>query len=152
MKRRIYILILLFLISCAYAQDEIKFKTDPPQNIDVRYRLFETTNYWNFLELDTQTGLLWQVQFTVDTSSYRFKIPINDKPLAHEGENGRFTLYPTFNMWNYLLVDQNNGLIWQIQFSTQSNDYRFITPIFAPGDVNLLKEAVLPNKSNFKNK
>lgn len=114
----------------AYAADGIKFETDPAQRLDVRYRLFKTGNTWSFLELDTQTGRLWQVQFSVGNDSSRIKLPINSDALASEGKNGRFTIYPTNNMWNFMLIDQDNGRVWQAKFSI-GEDNRGIFPILS---------------------
>ena len=145
--------ILRFVVGCSialtlnvptYAADKIKFETDPPQRLDVRFRLFKTENMWNFLELDTQTGRLWQIQFTVDKDSSRIKLPINSSPLAPDGKNGRFTLYPTNNMWNFMLVDQDNGRIWQAQFSV-GDENRDIFPILSDEDIQLLLDK-LPKK------
>lgn len=113
--------------------------------MDVRFRLFKTENMWNFLELDTQTGRIWQVQFTVDKDGGRGKTPINDKSLATESKNGRFTLYPTDNMWNFLLVDQDAGRVWQVQFSV-GDENRGIFPIFGLEDLNILLDKV-PKKT-----
>ena len=41
----------------------------------------------------------------------------------------RFKLYPTKNIWTFLKLDTSTGLIWQVQFSTQGEDYRFETPL-----------------------
>ena len=43
-------------------------------------------------------------------------------------ENGRFTLYPTKNMYNFILLDQVNGKTWQIQWSIDEEN-RMIIPI-----------------------
>ena len=139
----VFCIVFSFGIS-AYAADMIKFVTDPQQRLDVRYRLFKTENMWNFLELDTQTGRLWQIQFTVDKNSNRIKLPINPNPLAPEGNNGRFTLYPTNNMWNFMLVDQDNGRMWQAQFSV-GDENRDIFPIFSDEETQLLLDK-LPKK------
>ena len=111
-----------------YASDDIKFKTDPKQRIDVHYRLFKTENMWNFLELDTQTGRIWQVQFSVNKDINQSKLPINITQLASNGKNGRFTLYPTNNIWNFILVDQEDGRLWQVQFSLNEEN-RALIPI-----------------------
>lgn len=128
-----------------HAADKVKFETDPPQRLEVRYRLFKTENIWNFLELDTQTGRLWQIQFSVDNDANRARTPINTESLATDGKNGRFTLYPTSNMWNFLLVDQDSGRIWQVQFSIDDEN-RGIFPIAGPEDRNFLPEK-LPKSS-----
>jgi hypothetical protein len=36
-----------------------------------------------------------------------------DAPLR----NGRFALYPTGNMYNFLLLDREDSRIWQLQWS-----------------------------------
>lgn len=99
----------------------------PPQRVEAKFRFFKTENTWNFLELDTQTGKVWQVQFSVDSDANRVKIPINTEVLAKEGKAGRFTLYPTKNMYNFILLDQDNGKSWQVQFATDNN--QMIKPI-----------------------
>lgn len=123
------ILVVIFLAPSAQADDKIKLVTDPLQRLDARYRLFKTANMWNFLELDTLTGRVWQVQFTVEDDNGRMTLPINDKPLVVSGKSGRFTLYPTENMWNFILVDQDEGGIWQVQFSVGKGGTRGIFSI-----------------------
>jgi hypothetical protein len=112
--------------------ENVRLQTDPPQQLDVPFRLFRTENMWNQLLLDTRTGELWQVSFTVSDDSVRSKIPLNLTPLA-SGKNaviGRFTLYPTDNIWNFLLLDQIDGRVWQCQFSVSSGNVRGCVPIF----------------------
>jgi hypothetical protein len=86
------------------------------QRLDARHRMFKTTNAWNFLQLDTQTGKVWQVQFSVDKDS-RMKIEVRPEVVATGGKPGRFTLYPTRNMFNFILLDQDMGKTWQVQWS-----------------------------------
>jgi hypothetical protein len=102
------------------AADPVEVDYDPPQRLDVRYRLFKTKNTWNFVELDTQTGKLWQVQFVLNDDVNRKKLPMNAEVLAKDGKPGRFTLYPTRNMYNFVLLDQETGKTWQTQWSTES--------------------------------
>lgn len=91
-------------------------------DIAYRYRLFETTNIWTFILLDTVTGRAWQVQYSLDdTPSGR--LGINESSLLPEGaapKNGRFTLYPTHNMYNFLLLDREDSRVWQLQWSHES--------------------------------
>ena len=42
-----------------------------------RYQLFKTQNMWTFLKLDTATGLIWQVQYSVKGDLSRFQEPLN---------------------------------------------------------------------------
>jgi hypothetical protein len=95
------------------------------QVVDIdRYKLYPTQNTWNFLELDTQTGRIWQVQYSVEGSRYRFKTSLNSWSLLECSDlqiSGRFELYPTQNMYNFILVDKISGKTWQVQWSTSSN-------------------------------
>lgn len=84
------------------------------------YKLYPTENMWTFLELETFTGKIWQVQYSV--SGDRFKVPINSVDLSFDFTGdlkyaGRFELYSTQNMYNFLLLDHENGQVWQVQWS-----------------------------------
>jgi len=110
--------------------EECVLKTEPPQRLDARFRLFRTENVWTNLMLDTKTGLLWQMSISTSQDVSPAKVPVNPKPLLNPGgaataKDGRFTLYPTGNMWNFLLVDQEDGRTWQCQFSMKGSDGRF---------------------------
>ncbi len=113
---------LLVISATSYSANTIKFRTDPTQKVEVSYRLFRTDNMWNQLLLNTEDGRLWQVAFGIGNNDLRVKIPINNRPLVSKdrAKVGRFTLYPTDNMWTFLLLDQYDGRVWQCQFSTQA--------------------------------
>lgn len=115
--RRFFIIIgfLLIFSGLAFAQSGIQFNTTSPEMLDVRYRLYDTGDFLTKLLLDTKTGRVWQVLFSLEKGGIRSKFPINTEVLA-DGENiqnGRFTLYPTSNLWAFILVDQENGKLWQ---------------------------------------
>lgn len=121
---------ILLTVQSLYAADKLKIISEPSQKIDAPYRIYRTDNIWNQLLLDTQTGKIWQISYGIDSKALRGKIPINVIPLA-KGENatvGRFTLYPTDNMWNFLLIDQIDGRVWQCQFGTEDGR-QMILPI-----------------------
>ena len=105
--------------------------TEPQrQNNNVpAFQLFPTTNMWTFLKLDTRNGQIWQVQYDIQGDD-RMEVILNDKALASdkEAENGRFTLYPTKNIYTFILLDQHDGRMWQAQWSIEA-DQRFIIPI-----------------------
>lgn len=91
---------------------------DMLEHLNPRYRLYETSNIWTFLKLDTQTGRIWQIQFSTDDSKYRFESIINDEDLSF-GVNdnpGRFELHKTQNIYNFLLIDHTRGRVWQVQW------------------------------------
>lgn len=135
MKKALLILMgFLALSTPVLAQDKIKFEIDPDQALDVPFRLFKTQNMWNMLLLDTCDGRIWQVQYSVKENGVRTKIPLNERPLVgiRDKKVGRYTLYPTENMWTFILLDQYDGRIWQCQFSVDGS--RFIVSILSPSE------------------
>ena len=67
------------------------------------------------MKLDTRSGLIWQVQWGENPLS----LPVNKAPLAkpEQAKAGRFTLCPTRNIHNFVLLDQDNGRMWEVQWS-----------------------------------
>ncbi|RYY29770.1 MAG: hypothetical protein EOO04_06505 [Chitinophagaceae bacterium] len=92
------------------------------------YRLFSTRNTWTFIKLNTRNGQLWQVQW--DTGKDQLEIPISltSRISREEERNGRFFLYPTSNIYNFILLDQVDGRVWQVQWSTEAKE-RMVIPI-----------------------
>lgn len=95
-----------------------------------RFKLFPTQNIWTFIKLDTQTGQMWQVQYSVTDGDGRFEYDLNPNPLITAGEkvNGRFELYPTQNIYNFILLDRIDGKTWQVQWSFDE-EHRAVVPI-----------------------
>lgn len=103
------------------------------QPIDVPiYKLFPTQNYWTFIKLDTRNGKMWQVHFTISNDGYQGELILNPNSLVWTEEemiNGRFTLYPTNNIYNFILLDQINGKAYQVQWNSDK-DKRFVSRIY----------------------
>ena len=97
------------------------------------YQLFPTQNIWTFIKLDTRNGKMWQVQFSFDDN--KGELVLNSLPLVSEGNEtkGRFTLYPTENMYNFLLLDQIDGTVVQVQWSSDAKK-RGIVSVIKPID------------------
>lgn len=98
--------------------------------IEPAFRLFPTQNLWTFIKLDTRNGKMWQVQYDTEGNNRREDY-LNVVSLVYKKEdevNGRFTLYPTQNMYNFLLLDQIDGRIWQVQWSHEIEN-RLVLPI-----------------------
>lgn len=128
MKKIFLLFFMMFCISMTVCA-EAPF-SEPNQRTDVRYRLFPTQNMWTFLKLDTMTGKIWQIQYDVSGNN-RGGVVLNDKDLAEDKEKipGRFTLYPTQNMWTFILLDQIDGSSWQVQWAMEKEN-RFVIPIY----------------------
>lgn len=70
--------------------------------------------------------------------------------------NPRYKIYPTKNMWTFLKLDTMTGRIWQVQYSTKGEAYRFETVL---SDVNIIWElkkkgiigryALYPTQNNY---
>jgi hypothetical protein len=119
--------ILLLLGAAAFAADTPldQCLADPS---NAKFRVFQTQNTWNFLKLDTKTGFVWQVQW----GEHQTVIPVSKETLLKSSESraGRFTLCPTRNVFNFLLLDQDSGNMWSVQWSTDDKG-RYVAPIFA---------------------
>lgn len=94
-----------------------------------RYELYPTENMWTFLKLDTADGRVWQVQYAVKDDN-RGEVVLNGTALVppDSQENGRFVLYPTRNLFTFILLDSQTGLMWQVQWSLE-DDRRLIVPL-----------------------
>jgi hypothetical protein len=115
-------LTLCMFTSLALAQEPA---SEPTQDPNVPFRLFSTKNIYTFLRLDTRDGRLWQVQW--GDKDHRFNDVLNSTALVSGGRLGRFTLYPTSNIYTFILLDQETGDAWQIQWGKP--DDRFIVYI-----------------------
>ena len=104
------------------------------QNQDVViYRLFPTQNMWTFIKLNTRNGQMWQVQYDIEGDN-RHETFLNLAPLVSKEKevNGRFILYSTQNIYTFILLDQIDGKMWQVQWSIEFKD-RLIIPIEIKG-------------------
>jgi len=126
MRQTTLILAALVLFAVPVLAQDKDTAPEPTQRADAPYRLFRSQNIYTLLKLDTRTGQIWQVQW--GDSGYRLVEPINLKPLAQDGKAGRFTLVPTQNIYTFILLDQENGKTWQVQWSLKE-DERFIITI-----------------------
>lgn len=80
-----------------------------------RYKMYPTENMHNFLKLDTQTGRIEQVQWSLDNDK-EFSIILNNKDLSWITGMNSFELYPTQNMYQFILLDKATGRTWHVQW------------------------------------
>jgi hypothetical protein len=135
MKKITISLILVFITLTSYSQNEINvgakstYEQKQIENSSVVYKLYPTTNMWTFIKLNTRNGHLWQVQYHTE-SDKRFETKLNTYSLiTPENEsNERFSLYSTQNSYNFILLDQIDGRMWQVQWSIDP-EKRLVLPI-----------------------
>lgn len=129
MKRIVFSIIVAFASVTSFAQST---SDAPIQNIStdssIVYRLFSTKNMYTFIKLNTRNGQMWQVQWGTE-SQYRYETTLSDISRANKDEekNGRFFLYPTINIYNFILLDQIDGRAWQVQWGKEGE--RMVIPI-----------------------
>ena len=97
----------------------------PNNEIPNRYELFQTQNMWTFILLDTFTGRLWQCQFSIRGDDYRASWIINRQILSNT-ESRKFTIQPLTSMFQFYLINEENGDMWRFQWSTRGSEYRWI--------------------------
>ena len=129
MRRIVPVTVLVLALCCVSSLPADSTFTDPSQNPEAPYRLFRTANLWTFLKLNTEDGRIWQLQFDVRGDD-RGHVSLNSLTLVGPDDQipGRFTLYPTSNMYTFILLDQIDGRAWQVQWAFE-REYRFILPI-----------------------
>lgn len=137
MKRTLLFLILLIISATLIAQEEKadSTSTEPAKEKIVkidgevftkstdRYKLYPTPNTYNFIKLDTRTGIIYKVQWHLD-SDKRFQKAVNSNILISEYDeqvNGRFEVVLTENLYNFILLDKINGRVWQCQWNFDVN-------------------------------
>jgi hypothetical protein len=122
MKTTLITLFVLFSATISFAQS---ISEAPIQNIStdsaVNYRLFSTRNMYTFIKLDTRNGKMSQVQWSTKGNDYRFESTLSDISRVNKDEekNGRFFLYPTTNIYTFIMLDQIDGRAWQVQWGKE---------------------------------
>lgn len=130
MRRFPFFIPILFIISVstfAQSSSDVPVQTVSTDS-SVSYRLFSTRNMYTFIKLNTRNGQMWQVQWGTE-SKYRFETILSNITRIDKGEekNGRFFLYPTTNIYNFILLDQVDGRAWQVQWGKEAD--RMVIPI-----------------------
>lgn len=107
-----YRLVIIFLLLCISIKGYSR-----------TYQFFSTRNYHTQLRLNTKNGEVYQIQ----DDGQSWLVHSESTP---NGENiYRYSLYPTRNMWTFILLDRFTGKLWQCQFSVEGDSYIFSVPI-----------------------
>lgn len=114
MKRLIYLLLLfIFSFSAIHGENE---KVVIPTNKSTNYALYPIAT-GVFLRLDTRDG---SIQAIVPSDSKKNRV-LNSQPLVSDNKPGRFELYPTDYIWDWLLFDNVTGEMWMLKWSAKHN-------------------------------
>ena len=117
------LIILLFVSFNAFSQEDIE-----------RFKIYETQNVNIHLKLDTKKGNVYMVQRQTNEAE-AMEVLINIIPIPmlwsseelanyDESENviGRYKLYPTQNIWTFLMQDVIGGKTYQVQWGFEVDD------------------------------
>ena len=86
-----------------------------------RFKLYKTENIYNFLELDTKTGKIQQVQWSLHEKKEGSVVINNvDLSLGIGYGSGSFELYPTSNIYQFILIDKTDGRKWHVQWGLEN--------------------------------
>ena len=80
-----------------------------------RYKMYRTENIYTLLKLDTMTGKIEQVQWSLDNDK-EGTWTINGTDLSYNTGCGTFELYATSNMYQFILLDKVTGRQWHVQW------------------------------------
>src|ERR1700674_4112892 len=131
--RMAFILPVLLLVGCSKSEPAkpelrvVKSEPLPPPGFQPveptarAFKLFPTKNIWTQLKLDTRDGRIWQVSISTQGPPSESAVSLvsqTDHPFV-----GRFTLEPTQNIWNFILLDTSDGRTWQVQWGTNTFVY-----------------------------
>ena len=129
MKARLIALIFILFVTISFAQST---SLPPVQNVstdsNIVYRLFSTRNMYTFIKLNTRNGQMWQIQWDIKNNQLETPLSLETRISNENEKNGRFFLHPTTNIYNFILLDQIDGRVWQVQWSNEAKD-RMVIPI-----------------------
>ena len=147
MKRLILILSLLplFLSSKAQSESAQTFLNDSisvytaylvdnlvtletEHTLSERYKIYPTENLYILIKLDTQTGKLDLIQWSLKSKD-EFNVTLNASDLSVYTNLNSFELYPTKNMYQFILLDKATGRNWHVQWGTKDSE-RWIRRIY----------------------
>jgi len=131
---RTLIAVALLMLTRIAFPDEADLMLTQSQNPNAVYRLFNTKNIFNLLLLNTTNGSIQKVQW--GQKGISFHVPLAPC-LGATGQNshpGRYTLQATQNVWTFIMLDQDTGETWYVQWSL-NDDNDFCLPIKSMKDI-----------------
>lgn len=124
--KRIVLFLIVFWTNFSFCEAQNTLSEDTV----AAFKLYPTKNMWTFIKLDTRNGQMWQVQYSIGNDSERGEtiLSLQRHAFGYDAINGRFALYPTENIYNFILLDLIDGRTWQVQWSFKYEN-RGVIPI-----------------------
>lgn len=135
MKRAVSSLFLFFIVLFGYSQtpqimdvDSVLLEVSSVlnrinkriKNLD-RYKIYPTENIYVNLMLNIETGQMYLIQWSLDEEK-EGGFAINSEDLSYGTGCGTFELYPTQNMFQFILLDKILGGVWHVQWGFKAED------------------------------
>lgn len=111
----------------AYLVDNL-VTLEKERTLSERYKIYPTENLYILIKLDTQTGKLDLIQWSLKSKD-EFNVTLNASDLSVYTNLNSFELYPTKNMYQFILLDKATGRNWHVQWSTKDSE-RWIRRIY----------------------
>lgn len=111
----------------AYLVDNL-VTLEKERTLSERYKIYPTENLYILIKLDTQTGKLDLIQWSLKPKD-EFNVTLNASDLSVYTNLNSFELYPTKNMYQFILLDKATGRNWHVQWSTKDSE-RWIRRIY----------------------
>jgi hypothetical protein len=123
------IAIALFMVAGVALADEAGLMLTQTQNPNALYRLFNTKNIFTLLMLNTMNGSIQRIQWD-GKGKETFHVPLAPciGATGQDSHPGRHTLQATQNLWTFIMLDQDTGNTWYVQWSLNA-DNDFCQPI-----------------------
>ena len=86
-----------------------------------RYKIYQTDNIYSLLKLDTKTGSLWLVYWSLEDNGEGTYVLHRETLVNEKYEKCHaFELYPTKNMYQFILLNTISGQQWHVQWGFES--------------------------------
>ena len=110
-----------------YLMDDL-LTLEKMEHREYRNSIYQTVNINILSKLDTQTGRLELIQWALKSKD-EFSVSLNSEDLSYYHGMNSFELYPTKNMFQFILLDKATGRNWHVQWGTKDSE-RWIRRIY----------------------
>lgn len=119
------IVVMMAVCGCQKGNPKLQSQPVAPHRAEeANYELYPTQNMHIFLKLDTRNGRVWMVQYHLKDVQ-GCEVAINEQNIVN-GKSGRFKMYPTQNIWNFMLLDTEEGKTYQVQWGMEQENCMLI--------------------------
>ena len=128
MKKLLFFGLMMCLAAMAWGQMEYRQLSDVNHQTGetVRYKLYPTEDIWTYLKLDTQDGTITIVRYPIKEASTEVYLGRPNESSSKTAKIGRYELYPTSNIWRFILIDQIDGDVYQVQWNVERENWGII--------------------------